>query len=362
MQIGADMVIFPVWKIVPERMIRMSRKAVKWCVAGLCLAGFLAIAFNLKNVAPIDDAVYGVISSWISPAASAFFIGCSSLVGPILLLALSLVLVLILPDKEYRIPILINVSVAVVLNLMLKNVFIRPRPDAATRIITEVGHSFPSGHTMTAACFYGFMIYLTRKLCRRRALRNAVTALLCTVIALVALSRVYLGVHYFTDVLGGLLISAFYLIVFTTLVERFFAGEESFKPKGIIPDGRNRLLYSFMYAIQGVASGLKSERNMVIHFSMIATVTVFGALLGISRSEWIACVILFGAVVMAELINTSIETVVDIICPEYDPRAKVAKDTAAGAVLMISIAAAIVGVVIFAPKILELITAQLGGA
>ena len=98
---------------------------------------------------------------------------------------------------------------------------------------------------------------------------------------------------------------------------------------------------------------------MVIHFSAMATVIVFGAMLSISATEWIACIILFGVVLMAELLNTAIETVVDIVCPHEDPRAKLAKDTAAGAVLMVSIAAAVVGGIIFAPKLLAVLSSQL---
>lgn len=331
---------------------------LKWAVAGFCLLLFITIALNLDSVSELDGAVYAAVSRLHSPAATEFFKACTLMVGPIVLLVISLTLVFILPRREYRIPILLNLSAAVLLNLGLKHVFSRPRPTEVVRIVVETGSSFPSGHTMAASCFYGFLIYLVWQLCRNRALRNAVTALLSLVIALVGFSRVYLGVHYFTDVLAGLCVSVCYLIVFTSLVSRFFMHEENLKPKRLTPSNRNRLVFSFAYAFNGVLSGLRSERNMVIHFSAMATVVVFGALLRISEMEWIACIILFGVVLMAELINTSIETIVDIVCPQEDPRAKLAKDTAAGAVLMVAIAAAVIGVMIFAPKILDLVLTE----
>ena len=337
----------------------MKGKHFKWLIAALCLIGFAVIAFNLERMTALDSAVYGVVSGWISPGATAFFVGCTSLVGPILLLIVSFTLVIFLPRKEYRIPLLVNLSAAILLNIGLKHVFTRARPVDVVHIATETGYSFPSGHSMAATCFYGFLIYLVWRLCTNKALRAAVVALLSAVIALVCLSRVYLGVHYFSDVLAGMLLSVCYLVLFTSLVNAFFTLEEENKPKGIRPNGHNQLIFSFFYAFQGVASGLKSERNMVIHFAMIAAVVVFGAMLDISQSEWIACVILFGVVIMAELMNTAVETVVDIVCPRYDPRAKLAKDTAAGAVLLAAVAAAIVGLIIFVPKLLDLVANEL---
>lgn len=337
----------------------MKRHWLKWTTAGLCLLLFIAIALNLNNVFGIDAAVYGLVSQWHCAPATEFFKACTLMVGPIVLLAISLTLVFILPKKEYRIPVLLNLSVAILLNLGLKHTFTRARPTDVLQIITETGYSFPSGHTMAATCFYGFLIYLVWHLCRNKALRNAVAALLSVLIALVGISRIYLGVHYFTDVFAGVCISIFYLIVFTSLVNRFFTLEESPRPRRLVPTERNQLLFSFVFAFEGVLSGLRSERNMLIHFSAMATVIVFGALLSISKMEWIACVILFGVVFMAELMNTAIETIVDIICPETDPRAKLAKDTAAGAVLMAAIAAAVVGAIIFVPKILDLLLTEL---
>lgn len=331
----------------------------KWFAALICLGLFLLIALNLENAAWLDEPVYQTLARLRSPAVTAFFLFCTQLVSPLVLLLIALGLVITIPRREFRIPILLNLCVAVLLNLGLKHVFSRPRPTDVVRIVTEAGSSFPSGHTMAAACFYGFLIWLIWQLCKNRVLRNALSALLTLVIMLVAASRVYLGAHYFTDVTGGLCVSFVYLVLFTTVVERFFTHEESLRPRRLQPSEHNRLLFSFLYAFEGILSGLRSERNMVIHFSAMATVIVFGSLLGLSATEWMICIVLFGMVLMAELMNTAIETVVDILCPEYDARAKIAKDTAAGAVLMAAAAAAVVGVIIFAPKLLELVKSEL---
>lgn len=331
----------------------------KWLAAGLCLTGFLLLALNLQHLAPLDAPVYRVLSDMASPFWNRFFLLFTNLASPLVLLIITLIVVATLPRRELRIPALMNLCVSVMLNLGLKHVFARPRPTDVVHIVVESGTSFPSGHTMAAACFYGFLIWLVWELCTSKALRNTLTVVLGAVIMLVAISRVYLGAHYFSDVLGGLCISVVYLTVFTTIVSRFFEHGESLLPKGAEPNAHNRLQFSFLYAFEGILAGLKQERNMVIHFAAMATVVVFGALLGLNVTEWCLCIILFGAVIAAELLNTAVEAVVDLVSPESHALAKLAKDTAAGAVLVIAIAAAIVGAIIFGPKLLALLAEQL---
>ncbi len=115
-----------------------------------------------------------------------------------------------------------------------------------------------------------------------------------------------------------------------------------------------KLINSFKFAFKGIGSSLKSERNMKIHFTMMFLVIIAGMLFNISMWEWITCFILFGLVISLEMVNTAIEIVVDIVSPKYDVRAGRAKDIAAGAVLVNAIVAAIVGLLIFLPKVIGL--------
>lgn len=80
-----------------------------------------------------------------------------------------------------------------------------------------------------------------------------------------------------------------------------------------------------------------------------------GIWLGISRMEWCVCLILFGLILGLEMVNTAIEVVTDLVSEEYHPLAKKAKDTAAGAVLIAAIAAGVIGVIIFLPRLLEIL-------
>ena len=111
---------------------------------------------------------------------------------------------------------------------------------------------------------------------------------------------------------------------------------------------------SFKYAFQGIWSSFKSERNMKIHVFMMIFVILCGIFMNINLGEWITCLILFALVIGAELFNTAIEAVVDMISLEKSPQAKLAKDISAGAVLVFAMASALIGLLIFVPKILEL--------
>ena len=115
------------------------------------------------------------------------------------------------------------------------------------------------------------------------------------------------------------------------------------------------LANSFKYAFEGIFSSFKSERNMKIHVFMMILVILCGVLLDISLGEWITCILLFAMVIGAELFNTAIEAVVDMVSLEKSSQAKLAKDVSAGAVLVFAIASIIVGLIIFVPKIIDVL-------
>ena len=119
--------------------------------------------------------------------------------------------------------------------------------------------------------------------------------------------------------------------------------------------GIKRLLNSFKYATEGIIYAFKYEQNIIIHTIIATLIIILGIILKISHFEWLVCFILFGLVISTELINTSIEAMTDLICPRKDPLAKIAKDTASGAVLVFASVAAISGLIIFVPKIINII-------
>lgn len=113
---------------------------------------------------------------------------------------------------------------------------------------------------------------------------------------------------------------------------------------------------SLGYAISGIIQCIQKERNIKIHLVFMFLVIICGFLFQLSITEWLVCILLFGLVISLELVNTAIEAVVDLCTQEYHPLAKIAKDTAAGAVLISAIASVVIGLIIFVPKVLSLVS------
>jgi diacylglycerol kinase (ATP) len=108
-------------------------------------------------------------------------------------------------------------------------------------------------------------------------------------------------------------------------------------------------LRSFGYAWKGIQSCVGKEQNLSFHLIAAMAVIIAGIVLGITRTEWIMVVMCIGTVIAAELFNTAIEKLVDLVSPERHPVAGRVKDIAAGAVLICAVAAAIIGLIIFIP-------------
>lgn len=113
-------------------------------------------------------------------------------------------------------------------------------------------------------------------------------------------------------------------------------------------------LYSFVYAFRGILYLLRTQHNAWIHMGFAVIALVLGVCFSISQFEWIAIIVCIGLVLAAEAFNTSIELLCDARFTDYDKRAELIKDTAAGAVLIVSISAAIVGSIIFLPRFVML--------
>ncbi len=109
---------------------------------------------------------------------------------------------------------------------------------------------------------------------------------------------------------------------------------------------------SFKYALQGMLGFFKSEHNSWLHLSALFIVIVAGLYFNISELEWMLIIVVSGFVIAAEIVNTSIESLTDMVSPEYNKYAGKVKDIAAAAVLVAALTALVVGGIIFIPKII----------
>ena len=109
---------------------------------------------------------------------------------------------------------------------------------------------------------------------------------------------------------------------------------------------------SFVYAFRGVRGMIREEPNFLIHLAIAACVLIAGVLLDITRSDWVVLVIVTGMVLAAETFNAAIEKLSDMVTREHHPVIEKVKDRAAGAVVIMAVAAALTGLLVFIPYLL----------
>ncbi len=127
------------------------------------------------------------------------------------------------------------------------------------------------------------------------------------------------------------------------------------KNKFLKTQGKSSLSQSFNHAIDGIEFAVNHERNIKIEIVVGIIASILGFLLNISVIEWAIIVLVIAMVICLELVNTAIERAVDLTTKEYKELAKIAKDVAAGAVLVMSMFSVIIGIIIFLPKLMLLI-------
>ena len=195
----------------------------KWIVLFLCIILIIAIVEDVldKEIEKLDIFGYNIISEHliterVTPVAKII----TQFGGAMILTSIAIILLILIKDRKIGILIWINLIISTLLNQILKHIVQRPRP-IEFRIIDESGYSFPSGHSMVSTAFYGFLIYLIYKNVKNKYLRNSLMIILSILIILIGISRIYLGVHYTSDVIAGFLISISYLIIFITTTQTF---------------------------------------------------------------------------------------------------------------------------------------------
>lgn len=203
------------------------KKNLKWVVLFICLVGFLALAEDVFNKEIMNGDIIGyklistfLISDFVTPIAK--FI--TNFGGAIFLSIATVMLFLLIKNKKIGLSIISNIVIITVLNQLLKRILQRPRP-TEFRLVEEKGYSFPSGHSMVSMAFYGYLIYLIYRYIKNKYVKWTLITILNILICLIGISRIYLGVHYTSDVLGGFLLSISYLVIYISSIKKLLPEE-----------------------------------------------------------------------------------------------------------------------------------------
>lgn len=184
---------------------------------------FLMFLWNVVSIEIMeeDTIIYNFISKhFMNDITTSIFKVITNLSGELFLIVLTIILIIFIKNKKIKLVIPINLIIIAILNLILKNIVQRPRP-TEFRLVEEKGYSFPSGHSMISMAFYGLLIYLIYRYVKNKKLKYTLITLLSILIFLIGVSRIYLGVHYASDVIAGFCISLSYLMIYTNILKKW---------------------------------------------------------------------------------------------------------------------------------------------
>jgi undecaprenyl-diphosphatase len=195
--------------LVPEPALRA------YVVIGAALLLLSVIAFGSltedvvekESLVQFDQAIVNAIHTNSNPTLAQIMIGVSFAGSAVPTIATLILTIVFFLQKRYRdlILLLVTIAGAQVLNALLKISVQRARPSFADPLVTAIGFSFPSGHAMGAMVFYGLMAYFLMRDAQRDSERLLIFLIFLLTVGLIGFSRIYLGVHYPSDVLAGYL-------------------------------------------------------------------------------------------------------------------------------------------------------------
>lgn len=196
-------------------------KNCKWIVLFICVIILLFLIEDVidKEIITFDNRCYNIVSEFlISDVMTPIVKIITQFGGAYWLIGFSIFLLFIIKNRKIGISIILNLGLSVSMNYTLKQILQRPRP-TEYRIINESGYSFPSGHSMVSMAFYGYLIYLIYKYVKNKYVKTILIMLLTILIVSIGISRIYLGVHYTSDVIAGFIVAISYLIIYTNVIK-----------------------------------------------------------------------------------------------------------------------------------------------
>lgn len=197
----------------------------RFIIVSILLALFLVIMGLVitNNINSFDSAIYNFLIGFRCKGLDIYFKWVTKLANTMTILCI-VVLLLIYLEKKYEIMLGIATISSVVTNTIIKYLIRRPRP-LHLRLITQGGYSFPSGHSMISICVYGFLIYLIYQEVKDKKLKISLIVFFIFLIISIGLSRIYVGVHYPSDVIAGYLLASSLLIIIITICNKYLRGK-----------------------------------------------------------------------------------------------------------------------------------------
>ncbi len=199
----------------------------KKLIFGISLFIFIIITSILFSgkIDALDENIHNYVIGIRSDGLTNVMITITNICSIYAIIAISLLLLFIIKNKKTPIAIIINLIFVTLISQICKFAIQRERP-IGINLIKESGYSYPSGHSMVSMAFFGFIAYLIYKNLKSKVLKALLIISIFIGIILIGFSRIYLGVHYFSDVIAGFFLSIAYLMVFIHYYKKYTIKED----------------------------------------------------------------------------------------------------------------------------------------
>lgn len=185
----------------------------------LILLIFITYMVKTNKIVNFDNTIYNFLKGISNEYLTSFFRVITYLANWQSIVLICIICIIVIKNKWIGISISINSIFSTILNNILKRIFIRPRPDVL-KLITQGGYSYPSGHAMACMSLYGYIIYLIYNSNINKKTKITTIILLSILILLIGISRIYLGVHYASDIISGYITSILLMMIYIKITNK----------------------------------------------------------------------------------------------------------------------------------------------
>ena len=205
-------------------------KHIRLILISAVLFALLSVYVHAGAILGFENWVYAKSVAWMSPPLTAVLKGITHLGDSVTVIAFCLLIIAIPKTRRtIALPVSAAVTLSALINIVLKNLFARERPDIL-RLISETSYSFPSGHAMISATLYTMLIIMIFRFVKSRKKRLTLSVPCALLAVAIGFSRVYLGVHYAGDIMGGWLIGFALSVLVYALWKKSELYERALKP------------------------------------------------------------------------------------------------------------------------------------
>ena len=204
-----------------DKFLKLIKDKKYLLISIAALIVFVIILINVLNgkIQNFDTVIYNAIIS-LETDILTFVVKIITMFGDKeILILIAIISLIFIKNRKIGCSIAVNLASVGLINHILKEIIRRERPPIEIRMVEETSFSFPSGHAMASFAFYGLIIYFICKYLKNKKIKNILCITLSFLIFLIGTSRIYLGVHYPSDVIAGFACSTMYLIIYITIIK-----------------------------------------------------------------------------------------------------------------------------------------------